>query len=267
MAININFDFKKVRISRDQQLSAIALAAIVIVIIGTLLASTRLLARIAYQEKGIEEIERNIEVVKKVEKDRDALIESYKEFRLGSVIETEDDADNQEIVLRALPYVYDKKEFEVKFQRFLARIGESYEYEGSIGLPDDVDETATETIEGQEGIVKIPMSLTVENLEPVCQPDNACLEKLFEDLDRMINPVKVTSVDMEFGGNFLVDPNEPPPDNQSDSDSAPTVFTVTLGLETYIKPRQDLLFEQDVTVPKSGSNNPAPATTEGEVQE
>ena len=230
---NINVSLKQLKINRNQQISLAAVAITVTIVVLTTFFSLKMYARMNYQTDVIACLDETRKVIVDNGEKLDKLTNAYNEFNKQPIFAKEAQQrklPNTELVLRALPYSYDKDWTQTAWERFIKGDGfsasgerrKSYKVTG--GLPG----TSTNQGEGAAGIPGLPNVQALQfslNLD-LTEGGQSDLNGFLKDLDTFIQPVKVLSVNVSY-----------------DEEGQPV--QAALSLETYVQPPRELQFKPE----------------------
>ena len=213
--MQFSFNLKSIKITRDQKWSFIAVALTVFVLVFTFFWSNNYYQFIQYQNKTIDSLRAIEKELESKKANLNKLLVDYDTFAKGWVLGGSTDrpgTNNAQLIVRALPSVYDPIRFKRLFNNFLLQ----QSYQGDVdGLPDKLPEDQLE-----QEIIKIPFSMRVEELNERCNQGTPCVEQLFKDLDALVMPIKVNKITLD----------------KSAGEEMTGLVDVLIDAETYVRP-------------------------------
>lgn len=223
--MQVGFNLKGIKISRDQKWSFVAVALTVAVAIFTFFWGNSYYKQIKYDNAVIERLQEVKNKLNAEEADLATLEASFEQFDNNHTLGP-DSVDDSRIVLRALPTEYDSLILNNTLNNFFTATERTYE--GSVKLPDILPAT----VESSDGPRAVPFTMNVNSLYTSCNFGRPCISEFFTDLDRMILPIKVNKITMTL----------------EDLDNPEGSVNLQLDMELYIQPPVELQIFDESTV-------------------
>ena len=243
---NFNLSPKELRISRNQQMSLLAVSIAVIAAVMTLFFALKMQAQMTHQSNVITCLRSAKKVIDANREKIDNLQESYDEFNESETLYDEQILnDNAVIVLRALPTTYNRGWTQQAWGSFLKdpdspsskRAGHEGATISISGLPEPDNTSGTPlppaggAEEGSSGLPGTAIPLQFSMSVSLEEGGEETLINILEDLDNFIQPVKVRSISLTYS-------------DAGDSGNS-RLGQAQLELQTYVQPARELQFQSE----------------------
>ena len=237
---------KNIGIDRNQRTAMIAVGLAAFVLVFSIFFGLRLYNKQAYQNHVISNLECANKNIRQSRDSLHSLEKAFEDFNAADPIlgeKKQGDIQNSVVVLRALPAEYTRSQIQLFWNNFLLEDhgtglggeglrGDGDGYKGVVNFP------STPEVEGSEGggsgglkEILFTLQVDVESQEE--------MDKLFEDLNNFIMPVKILSLDLNF-----VDP-----DSGSDG-----YASLNMRLKTYVQGESNISVSTETL--QEGSTQP-----------
>ncbi|MCY3804815.1 MAG: hypothetical protein OXF85_03010 [Candidatus Saccharibacteria bacterium] len=242
-----SFQTKQTKISHNHHITLIILAVLVALICITLFTTKKYLDRREYQQVVILQKQQNLNQAQQHKQSIETLVQNFKDFRDGAIVThpNQSDVTNEVLILRALPTKYDALTFRLSLDNFL----KEEQYIGNVEIPDSISlDTATaDRTDLPAGVIPISdMIMTVTNLKLNEGGSSKCktFEEFFADLDKLIRPMRITEITVDFKGST----------SANAEDASDSCLSISLNLETYIKPKIPISITSEQSIPQNVPN-------------